>query len=335
MLAFCSDARFADHDPRPGHPERPVRVRAVARAVRQAGLVASADPFPDSSIDFAGRLARHGGPPIVEIDPTPIDPADLSAVHPAAYVEAVRAACEASKVLDGGDTPVHPPSWPTALLAAGAGVRCVDAVMTGERGVTRAFAAVRPPGHHAEPSRAMGFCLFANAALAARHAQRSHGVGRVAVVDFDVHHGNGTQAVFEADPSVLTVSLHQDPRTLWPGTGFADEVGVGPGRGTVVNVPLPPGTADAAYLAAFDARAAAAVDRFRPELIAVSAGFDAHADDPLAGLSLTDDGLAAITRRLRDLAGAHCGGRLVSVLEGGYDLHALGRGVVRHLIELA
>jgi acetoin utilization deacetylase AcuC-like enzyme len=200
--------------------------------------------------------------------------------------------------------------------------------------LTRAFAAGRPPGHHAEPAAAMGFCLFANVAIAARYLQHRHGLGKLAIVDFDVHHGNGTQAVFEADPSVLFISLHQDPRTCYPGTGFASETGAGRATGLTLNLPMPPGSQDADYLAAIDQFVLPKLDSFRPEMLLLSAGFDAHIQDPLSSIHLSDDGFAQITRRLVQSAEIHCHGHVVSALEGGYHLGALGRSVVRHLIEM-
>jgi acetoin utilization deacetylase AcuC-like enzyme len=200
--------------------------------------------------------------------------------------------------------------------------------------VARAFAAVRPPGHHAEPDRAMGFCLFANISIAARYLQRARGVGKIAIVDFDVHHGNGTQAVFESDPSVLFISLHQDPRTCYPGTGYAAEMGTGPGSGFTLNIPFLPGAGDEEYRLAMRQQVIPKLDAFRPEFLLISAGFDAHRDDPLAQIDLTEDAFGEMTRMLVEVANAHCGGRIVSALEGGYDLRALGRSVVQHLIGL-
>ncbi len=329
-VGFCSSPHLVEHDTGPGHPERPDRLRAVHRAVRAAGLVASADPFPEFTIDLG--LRPLGLPPLVEVAPTPAADDQLLAVHTPGHLARVRHACSLGGVLDQGDTPTERRSYATALLSAGAATSACDAVMAGD--VRRAFAAGRPPGHHAEPDRAMGFCLFSNVAVAARHLQRAHGVGRVAIVDFDVHHGNGTQAAFEADPSVLFVSLHQHPRTCYPGTGYAHEVGVGDGRGTTLNLPFQPGADDDDYLSAMDDRVVPALAAFGPDVLLISAGFDAHHDDPLAQVQLSEAGFEAMTGRLVAAADRLCGGRVVSVLEGGYNLRALGRSVVRHLVAL-
>ncbi len=329
-VAFVSSPRFVEHDTRPAHPERPDRIRAVHRAVRDAGLVTSPDPFSDFRLDLG--LRPMGRPPLVEIAPVPATDEQLLRVHPPEHLARVRHLSSLGGVLDQGDTPTERRSYATAVLAAGAAVTAADAVMAGT--VRRAFAAARPPGHHAEPDRAMGFCLFSNVAVVARHLQAAHGVGRVAVVDFDVHHGNGTQAVFEADPSVLFVSLHQHPRTCYPGTGHAHETGVGPGQGFTLNLPVQPGAGDDDYLDAIDGTVVPRLAAFRPDVLLVSAGFDAHRDDPLAQVCLSDDGFEQMTRRLVAAADDLCGGRVVSVLEGGYDLPALGRSVVRHLVAL-
>ena len=332
MTGFCSSARFADHFTGPHHPERPDRIRAVWKAVRDAGLLDLPNPWPDFDVDLSlKRQDAVGLRPLGEPQPAPDEA--LLRVHPPAYVDRIRRVCAAGGgVLDLGDTPVGRESCDIALLATGAVLRCCDAVVGGE--VRRAFAAVRPPGHHAEPDRPMGFCLFSSVAVAARHLQRVHGVGRVAVVDFDVHHGNGTQAAFEDDPSVLFVSLHQDPRTLYPGSGHAWEKGAGAGSGFTLNIPFQPGADDEDYHHAVEAQVLPELDRFRPEFMLVSAGFDAHADDPLAQVKLSEEGFEHITRLLVECANAHCGGRVVSALEGGYNLRALGRSVVRHLVAL-
>jgi acetoin utilization deacetylase AcuC-like enzyme len=190
---------------------------------------------------------------------------------------------------------------------------------------------MRPPGHHAEPNRAMGFCLFSNIAIGARYLQQRHGVGKVAIVDFDVHHGNGTQACFERDPTVFFVSLHQHPATCYPGTGFEWEIGMGPGRGFTLNIPFDPGAGDVEYVQAISSRVVPRLDEFDPEVLMISAGFDAHQADPLASINLSEEGFEMITRSLVEVAERHCRGRIVSVLEGGYSLRALGRSVVRHV----
>ncbi len=224
------------------------------------------------------------------------------------------------------DTILSPQSGKAALRAVGAVTLAVDAVMQGE--AQNAFCAVRPPGHHAEPDQAMGFCLFNSIAVAARHTQAMHGIKRVAIVDFDVHHGNGTQAVAEQDPSLFFASSHQYP--LYPGTGSADEIGAG----NVVNVPLPAGTEGAHFRRAFETRILPALEAFAPELLLVSAGFDAHRADPLAGLELEDDDFGWVTERLTETARRHSQGRLISVLEGGYDLRALAGSAAAHVSAL-
>jgi acetoin utilization deacetylase AcuC-like enzyme len=332
MNGFCSSPRFVEHVTGSAHPERPDRLRAVHRAVREAGLVTSPDPFADFQIDLGPLPKAHK--PLVELsEPQPATVEQLLMVHSAAHVEHVRRVCEAGGgVLDQGDTPVGSSSYEIARLSCGAVLKCCDAVMSGQ--VRRTFAAVRPPGHHAEPDRAMGFCLFSNIAIAARHLQRAHGIGRIAIVDFDVHHGNGTQACFEDDPSVLFVSIHQHPRTCYPGTGYEHEAGSAGGHAFTLNIPMRPGRDDDDYLHAFDERIIPAIDAFRPEVLLISAGFDGHRDDPLAQMELSESGFEQMTRKLVDAAKIHCDGRVISALEGGYDLRALGRSVVRHLIAM-
>lgn len=293
------------HDPGPYHPECPDRLRAVLAALE-------AEEFSD--------LIRGEAPRATEDQ--------LTRVHPKAYVEAIlgiRPEPDERVPLDG-DTMMSHGSAEAALRAAGAAVAAVDAVMTGE--VRRAFCAVRPPGHHCEPARPMGFCLFSNAAIAARHAQAAHGVARVAVVDFDVHHGNGTQACFETEPSLLYVSSHQWP--LYPGTGAVTETGVG----NIVNGTLPPGADGAAFRALWEQALLPAVDSFAPGLLIISAGFDAHAADPLAQLRVREPDFAWLTAELCALSERRAGGRVVSLLEGGYDLAALGASAAAHVRSL-
>jgi acetoin utilization deacetylase AcuC-like enzyme len=331
MLGFSTSPRFIEHITGPQHPERPDRIRAIFKAVRDAGLIDSPNPFADFDLDF-GLRSEQGAKPL-ELSPQPAEDRWLLTCHIPAHIKHVDQICAAGGgILDDGDTPVGPNSADIARLSLGSLLGCCDAVMQGR--CRRAFSAARPPGHHADPDRAMGFCLFSNVAIAAKYLQRQHGVERVAIVDFDVHHGNGTQACLEHDPTVLFVSLHQNPQTCYPGTGYETEIGVGAGRGFTLNIPLPPGTTDDSYLQAIDGRVLPALDRFKPQMLLLSAGFDAHADDPLAELELTDDGFTQITDRMVQAANAHCGGKIVSALEGGYNLRALGRCVVAHLRSL-
>ena len=286
-----------EHSAGPGHPERPDRLRAVLRALEHP--------------DF-GPLLREEAPLATQ--------AQLELAHPAEYIRAILALEPGPDLIAlDPDTLVGAGSVDAARRAAGGAIAAVDAVMDGRVGT--AFAAVRPPGHHAEPARAMGFCLFANAAIAALHARARWGMSRVAVVDFDVHHGNGTQAVFVSDPGLFYASSHQFP--CYPGTGAARERGVG----NIVNMPLPPRSGSAEFRAAWESTGLPALQAFRPELLIVSAGFDAHRADPLADLRLQEQDFGWITDRLLDVAG----GRLASVLEGGYDLQALAASTAEHV----
>ena len=250
-----------------------------------------------------------------------------SACTRGASTDREKAAPASGLVTLDSDTTMSPGSLEAALRAAGAGCAAVDAVLSGE--AANAFCAMRPPGHHAERETAMGFCLFNSIAVAARHAQSAHGVGRVAIVDWDVHHGNGTQDVFWADPTVLFASTHQMP--LYPGTGAATERGE---RDTIVNVPLAPGNGGATFRAAFSAAVLPRLEAFAPELVLISAGFDAHRRDPLANLELDEADFAWATRAVMDVADRHAGGRIVSMLEGGYDLEGLARSVDAHVTTL-
>ncbi len=294
------------HDMGPHHPECPNRLHAVLH-------VLEAEEFT--------LLLREAAPEAtVE---------QLTRVHPPKYVEAllaIRPALGEQVALDG-DTSMGEGSAEAALRAAGAGIHAVDAVMEGR--VRSAFAAVRPPGHHAEPNRPMGFCLFNNAAVAALHARVHWGLKRVAVVDFDVHHGNGTQAMFESDPGLFYASSHQSP--CYPGTGQVWEQGV---ANNIVNVPLKPGDGSVAFRAAWERTILPALTAFAPELLIISAGFDAHRDDPLAQLRVETADFAWLTDRLVALADTHCGGRVVSMLEGGYDLNALAASARVHVRSL-
>jgi len=330
-VAFSTSPRFVEHDTGPHHPERPDRIRAIARAVREAGLVSSPDPFPNFRIDLG--LQKQAGLSLVELTPEPADEKWLTLCHTPEMIDHARRICQAGGgVLDQGDTPVAANAFEMALLSLGSLLGCCDAVMTGQ--VQRAFSAARPPGHHAEPDRSMGFCLFSNVAIAAKYVQQRYNIERVAIVDFDVHHGNGTQACLESDPTSLFISLHQHPRTAYPGSGHDWEIGLGHGKGYTLNIPFDPGSDDSAYLMAYHAKVLPALEQFKPQVLLISAGFDAHTDDPLADMALSDDCFEQMTRLLVGAADRHCEGRVISVLEGGYNLRALGRGVVRHLIGL-
>jgi acetoin utilization deacetylase AcuC-like enzyme len=289
------------HDPGTGHPESPARLEAVLAAMQEP--------------QFRTLIRREA----------PLgSKADAARVHGEQFVEAVLASVpQSGRTALDPDTILSKQSGQAALRAIGAITSAVDAVMAGE--ANNAFCAVRPPGHHAEPDRPMGFCLFNSIAIAARHAQAVGGLGRIAIVDFDVHHGNGTQAVAEDDPSLFFASSHQFP--LYPGTGAADETGVG----NVVNVPLPAGASGANFRRAYETAILPALDAFAPELVLVSAGFDAHRADPLAGLELEESDFAWVTSRLLELAQRHAQGRLVSILEGGYDLRALAGSAAAHV----
>ena len=290
-----------DHDPGRHHPESPARLRAV--------LAALDDP------EFA-RLERREAPEA--------DREDLLRVHPLRHVESILGAVpKTGHVGIDADTVLSPASGEAALRAAGAVVAAVDAVVAREG--DNAFCAVRPPGHHAEPLQAMGFCLFNNAAIGALRARQVHGLARVAVIDFDVHHGNGTQAAFEMDGSLFYASTHQYP--LYPGTGSAGETGVG----NIVNVPLRPMSGSGQFRLALTQRILPALDAFRPEFVLVSAGFDAHRDDPLAQLMLGEADYTWVTERLLEIAYRHAKGRLVATLEGGYDLPALAASAAAHV----
>ncbi|MBN1425590.1 histone deacetylase [Candidatus Fermentibacteria bacterium] len=262
----------------------------------------------------------------------PVEPHDtaewICRIHDRQYHDWVKEVCRSGGgLLDGGDTPASARSYDAALASVDAVLTAADAIMAGE--LDTAFSAMRPPGHHALPPRAMGFCIFSNVGILVRYLEEKYRIGRLAVVDFDVHHGNGTQHVFWRDPDVLYVSLHQFP--LFPGTGAARDEGDGPGLGTTLNIPFSPGTTEGEYLAKFEAKVLPAVDAFGPEFLIISAGFDGHVADPLADLRLTEDGYAWMTRELKSLATEWCQGRIISVLEGGYNLDALVRCVAAHV----
>jgi len=302
--AFFTHPACLEHDTGPGHPERRQRLEAV--------LLALAEP------EFAALDRREAPRATIE---------QIARAHERAYVEDLlaRVPQRGWAALDG-DTTMSPGSGEAALRAAGAMTAAIDLVM--QHGAANAFCAVRPPGHHAERDMAMGFCLFNNVAIGAAHAIAAHGVQRVAIVDFDVHHGNGTQHIFERDARVFYASTHQMP--LYPGTGARSEHGIG----NICNAPLAAFSGGDAFRDAYEEIVLPALQRFQPELLLISAGFDAHRADPLASLELEAEDFAWVTERLADLAATHCRGRLVSTLEGGYDLGALAESAAAHVAAL-
>jgi acetoin utilization deacetylase AcuC-like enzyme len=294
-----------EHRTPAGHPERPDRIRAIERALEDE---------------------RFSG--LVRVEAPRGTPAMAALAHPRAYVDAIEeVAPEDGMVAIDADTTMSPGTFEAVMRGIGAAVQAVDAVMAG-RG-KNAFVAMRPPGHHAERTRAMGFCFFNNAAIAARHAQGAHGAERVAIVDWDVHHGNGSQDIFWSDSSVMYASTHQMP--LYPGTGAVSERG---DHNTVVNAPLRPGDGGDVFREAFETAILPRLESFSPDLIVISAGFDAHWRDPLANLNLTEADFAWATQKLMALAEKRCDGRVVSVLEGGYDLDGLSKSVAAHVTAL-
>ena len=307
QVGFLYDPAVLDHQPPEGHPERPARVRDTFALLESEGML--------------DRLTR--------LPVTPATRAQIERVHTPTYLDRVeRIVSEGGGYLDAGDTVASTGSWKAATAAAGAAIGAVDAVMTG--GMEASFALVRPPGHHAPPDRAMGFCILNHAAVAAAHAVAQYGLSRVLLVDFDVHHGNGTQDCFYASPQVLYFSTHQSP--AYPFTGAVEETGEGTGLGYTVNVPLPPDVGEAGFLQAFDTVLRPLAARYRPEMVIVSAGYDAHWRNSryVQGIRerLTVRGLCALSKHLQEITDAYCPGKLVGILEGGYDLEALGWGVL-------
>ena len=305
MVTLFTDPRMLDHRPSPTHPDRPERLRAVVRHLERTGLSRACPAKPVR----------------------PATDEELLRVHSAAHIAAVDRQAAAGGGRIEVDTWVSPGSSLAARLAAGAAVDAVASVIEGPDHL--AFCAVRPPGHHARPEGPIGFCLFGSVAVAAADAVARLGIERVLIVDWDVHHGNGTQEMFYDDPRVAFLSIHRHP--FYPGTGSADETGTGRGLGATRNVPVAFGTARAAYLAAFREGLETMADRVRPELILLSAGFDAHAEDPVGNLGLEVEDFEEMTRSVLQVAEAHAGGRLVSVLEGGYNVSILAGSVAAHL----
>ena len=310
ITGFLYDPRFLDHDAGRGHPERSER------------LVSS----------MAWLEGREWFGDLVRIDAVAADPAWIETVHDAGYIARAEETCRAgAPFLDVADVGVSRRSSDVARLAAGGALALSDRIVAGD--VENGFALSRPPGHHAERSMALGFCLFNNVAIAARYLQRAHGVDKVLILDFDVHHGNGTQHAFEDDPSVMYASIHQYP--FYPGTGAASETGTGRGAGATVNCPVPAGAGDEAYHRAFTDRILPAADAFAPEFVILSAGFDAHAADPLAQVRVSTECFRWMTARIVELADRRCGGRILSLLEGGYNVEVLPKCVAAHLEVLA
>ncbi|MFN3743644.1 MAG: histone deacetylase family protein [Hyphomicrobiaceae bacterium] len=298
---------FLEHDTGPGHPERPDRMRAIDRVLAH---------------DIFQTLRREEAPLRDDVEEW------IALAHPQSYIDRIKelrpAPGEEPVHLDG-DTLLSSGSWEAALRAVGAGLRAVDAVIDKTSGIANAFCQVRPCGHHAETARAMGFCIFNNVAIAAMYARRKHGAERVAVVDFDVHHGNGTQDIFWNDKDLFFASTHQMP--LYPGTGALGETGVG----NIFNAPLRPGDGGERFREAMESRILPALRNFGPDLVLISAGFDAHRDDPLANLQLVESDFAWATEAIAEVARRHAQGRLVSMLEGGYNLTGLARSVAVHV----
>jgi acetoin utilization deacetylase AcuC-like enzyme len=308
--AILADPVYKQHDPGAGHPERPERYDAVTQALSAAGLM-------NSAARIKPRFATED---------------EIALCHSHAYIQKVKQEIGAgARQLSTGDTDVGPRSFDVALEAAGGILNAVDAVI--ERKARNAFCVVRPPGHHARPEQGMGFCIFNSIAIAARYAQRKYGLGKVLIADWDVHHGNGTQDIFYSDGSVLFFSTHQSP--WYPGTGAAGETGDGKGKNCTINVPLPAGSGRSEIVGSFRQRLMHAAERFQPDLVLISAGFDSRIDDPLGRFRLSDDDFAELTAIMLEIAGLHAGSRLVSVLEGGYNLSGLASGATAHVKALA
>ncbi len=301
---YSTHSRYIEHD-LPRHPERADRVRAAWQHLEDAGLSAR----------------------MLQMEPQLVEESLLLSVHTRAHLDLLRRLGEQQRtVMIDNDTYFNPKSYTIARLSAGGVVCATSMVLNGK--AHNGLAVVRPPGHHAMPTHAMGFCLLGNIAIAARYAQQVHGIQRVMIVDFDVHHGNGTEAMFYDDPGVLVLSIHQYGGFFYPGTGALHDTGSDRGAGYTINVPLVAGHGDESYARIFEQVVLPAAERFQPELLLVSAGFDAHWSDPLAGMRLSLTGYAQMTRTLIEIAQQFCAGRIIFVIEGGYDLEVLGSGIV-------
>lgn len=308
-IGFVYDPGYLRHDSGPRHPENPVRLKAIINHLNAVGL-----------------------PQLLElIEPVPAPLTYVQKVHSLEYIRRVEQSCQQGlTLLDSPDTGISPASYEIALLSVGGVLTAIDRVMEGT--VSQAFCAIRPPGHHAERSRAMGFCIFNNVAIAACYLQEKYSIERVLIIDWDAHHGNGTQKAFWDDPTIFYFSIHQYPH--YPGTGSRLERGIGAGESHTLNIPLPAGCGDKEYIEAFLEVLWPVAMAFSPQFILISAGFDAHRDDPLSGLMVTEDGYEEITRIAVEIALKKCQGKIVSVLEGGYNLIALCHSVERHIFAL-
>lgn len=305
-VSFIGHPDYQAHETGEGHPERPDRLRAIHSRLSESGIESD----------------------LVSTEPFHVDEDWLTRAHTAAHVKNVKTRCsQGAPCMEDYETMLSPGSFDIARLAVGATFKATDQVFSGES--DGAFCAVRPPGHHAEHSRAMGFCLFNNVVIAARYAQETYGIEQVMILDWDVHHGNGTQHILEEDPSVFYFSIHQYPH--YPGTGAREEKGHGKGTGMTLNAPVVEGTGDDEYLKIFDKELMPAMDAFKPQFVIISAGFDAHIDDPLSATRVTEDGFSKMTNRALAIAADHADGRLISVLEGGYSLEGLSLSVEAHL----
>ena len=307
ITGLVYDELYLNHDTGLQHPERAERLTAILEALKEAKLLDK----------------------LLFIEPEPAERDVLELCHESNYINSFKVAVEGSyPFLHTPECPLSPATYEVARCAVGGVLKGIDRVMEGK--VKNCFCAIRPPGHHAERSRAMGFCYFNNVAIAAKYLQKQHAIERVLVVDWDVHHGNGTQHIFEDDPTVFYVSFHQDPATCYPGTGWAEETGNGKGKGFTQNFPMTPYAGNAEYLEAIE-RVEKTMKNFQPQFVLISAGFDAHMADPLAHIQLTRKGYEEMTRKIKRIAADHAKGRLVSVLEGGYNLKALGESVQAHI----
>ncbi len=310
VTGFLYDTRFLDHDPGAGHPERRERLISTMSHLE-------AQPWFDT---------------LVRYTPRDIEREWLETVHESSYIDRAKREIENGlPFIDTPDVGVSDESFDVAVLAAGGVLELADRVA--KRDVNNGFALIRPPGHHAENSAALGFCLFNNVAITARYLQKMYGLNKILILDWDVHHGNGTQHTFEEDPSVLYVSLHQYP--YYPGSGAYTEIGVGRGQGATLNCPMRAGSLDEDYRAAFERRILPKIDEFGPEAVLISAGFDAHRDDPLAQINLSTEFFGWMSRRMVEVAEKHSDGILISMLEGGYNLQALPLCIAEHLMALA